>query len=100
MRDLFADVLCHYRNQHKYMLHEFVAMPDHFHLLITPQVTLERALQLIKGGFSYRAARTRNFGRNMGEQLLRPASAGSDRVRQDEALHTMQPGAAKTGCGG
>jgi putative transposase len=30
-------------------------MPDHFHLLITPSVALERALQFIKGGFSYRA---------------------------------------------
>jgi len=31
-------------------------MPDHFHLLITPAVdmTLERSLQLIKGGFSFR----------------------------------------------
>jgi putative transposase len=30
-------------------------MPDHFHLLISPVVALERAVQLIKGGFSYRA---------------------------------------------
>jgi putative transposase len=30
-------------------------MPDHFHLLITPQTSLERAVQFIKGGFSYRA---------------------------------------------
>jgi len=30
-------------------------MPDHFHLLITPsRITLERSLQLIKGGFSFR----------------------------------------------
>jgi putative transposase len=30
-------------------------MPDHFHLLITTRaITIERALQLIKGGFSYR----------------------------------------------
>jgi hypothetical protein len=30
-------------------------MPDHFHLLITPLISLERAIQLIKGGFSYQA---------------------------------------------
>ncbi len=30
-------------------------MPDHFHLLLTPQIALERAIQFIKGGFSYRA---------------------------------------------
>jgi putative transposase len=29
-------------------------MPDHFHILITPSVTLERAIQYIKGGFSFR----------------------------------------------
>jgi putative transposase len=38
-----------------YLLHEFVLMPDHFHLLITPSISLERAVQFIKGGFSYRA---------------------------------------------
>jgi putative transposase len=32
-------------------------MPDHLHLLITPVVALERAVQFIKGGFSYRAKR-------------------------------------------
>ncbi len=30
-------------------------MPDHFHILLTPgAITLERALGLIKGGFSHR----------------------------------------------
>ena len=59
MARLFRDVLEHYRAQRKYLLHEFVIMPNHFHLLITPcpDVTLERALQLIKGGFSFRAKR-------------------------------------------
>jgi putative transposase len=55
MARLFLDVLLHYRSQNKYLLHEFVLMPDHFHLLITPLSTLERALQLIKGGYSFRA---------------------------------------------
>ena len=31
-------------------------MPDHIHLLLTPTETLERAMQLIKGGFSHRLA--------------------------------------------
>jgi putative transposase len=30
-------------------------MPEHFHVLITPTVTLERAVQFVKGGFSFRA---------------------------------------------
>jgi len=41
-----------YRNQRKYLLHEFVVMLDHFHLLITPTLTLARAMQFVKGGFS------------------------------------------------
>jgi len=43
------------RRSKAYLLHEFVLMPDHFHLLITPAIALERAVQFIKGGFSYRA---------------------------------------------
>jgi putative transposase len=51
---LFIDVMMDYRTQKKYLLHEFVVMPDHLHLILTPQgITLERAMQLIKGGFSF-----------------------------------------------
>ena len=50
---LFIEVLFGYRKQKKYLLHEFVVMPDHFHLILTPTgITLERAMQL-KGGFSF-----------------------------------------------
>ena len=52
--DLFTDVLHSYRGR-GYLLHEYVLMPDHFHVLITPETTLERAVQFIKGGFSFRA---------------------------------------------
>ncbi|MBS1802970.1 MAG: transposase [Acidobacteria bacterium] len=51
-RLFFKTLLLH---REAYLLHEFVLMPDHFHLLFTPSQTLERALQLIKGGFSYNA---------------------------------------------
>jgi putative transposase len=30
-------------------------MPDHFHLMLSPAVALERAMQFVKGGFSFRA---------------------------------------------
>ena len=57
MAKLFVDVLFRYQKQSKYRLHEFVVMPDHFHALLTPlfPVTLEKAVQFIKGGFSFRA---------------------------------------------
>lgn len=57
MANLFIELLYSYREQQKYLLHEFVVMPNHFHLLITPVVTLERAMQFIKGGFSFQAKR-------------------------------------------
>ncbi|HEY1938117.1 MAG TPA: transposase [Candidatus Angelobacter sp.] len=51
---LFIEVMMDYRTKKKYLLHEFVVMPDHFHLIISPTgITLERAMQLIKGGFSF-----------------------------------------------
>jgi putative transposase len=48
--------LAHYREQGRFRLHEFVIMPDHVHALLTPapQLSLERVMQFIKGGFSYR----------------------------------------------
>ena len=53
---LVIEVLFGYRDQRKYLLHEFVVMPDHIHVLLTPapEVSLERAAQFIKGGYSHR----------------------------------------------
>jgi len=68
MAQLFVEVLFHYRDQKNYLLHEFVLMPDHFHLLITPTLSLERALQLIKGGFSYRAKKELGFNGEIWEK--------------------------------
>lgn len=51
---LFIDTLYHYRGT-VYLLHEFVVLPDHVHVLLMPKTSLEKAVQLIKGGFSYRA---------------------------------------------
>jgi putative transposase len=68
MAGLLIDVLLSYKLQQKYLLHEFVIMPDHFHLLITPVQTLERALQLIKGGFSFRAKKELGFAGEIWEK--------------------------------
>lgn len=54
--NLLIETLAHYRDERKYLLHEFVIMPDHLHVLLTPadEISLERAVQFIKGGFSFR----------------------------------------------
>lgn len=82
--ELMMDVLEHYREQKKYDLHEFVIMPDHLHLLITPapEISLERAVQLIKGGFSYRLGKAKRG-------LVWQESFTNHRIRdeQDYARH-------------
>jgi putative transposase len=53
--ELLLEILQSYRHQGYYKLHAFVVMPDHIHLLLTPQdVAVERAVGFIKGGFSRR----------------------------------------------
>ena len=53
--ELFVDTLLHYRRLGHYKLHAYVVMPDHVHLVLTPQsITLAQAVGLIKGGFSHR----------------------------------------------
>jgi putative transposase len=61
--DIVIETLLHYRDQRNYLLHSFVLMPDHFHLLLTPgpDVALERAVQFVKGGSSRRVAEAFNF---------------------------------------
>ena len=61
--ELFLANLFVYRAEGKYRVHEFVVMPDHFHVLITVGVgmTIERAVQFIKGGFAFRAGRELGF---------------------------------------
>jgi len=53
--ELFIDNLLHYRTLGRYKLHAYVVMPDHVHLLLTPQsITLDQAVALIKTGFTHR----------------------------------------------
>jgi putative transposase len=54
--ELLEQTILGYRRQGKFQLHAFVIMPDHFHALITPavEVSLEKAMQFMKGGFSFR----------------------------------------------
>jgi putative transposase len=53
------DTIQKYSNQ--YSLHDFVIMPDHVHLLLSPLCPLEKAVQLIKGGYSFTAKRSFNW---------------------------------------
>ena len=52
---LFLKTLYGYRRAGKFELHAFVLMPEHVHLLLTSAeaITIGRAVQLIKGGYSH-----------------------------------------------
>ena len=53
---LLIDVLRSLVAERKFKLHDFVIMPDHVHLMIevVGDMTIEKAMQLIKGRFSHR----------------------------------------------
>jgi putative transposase len=60
---LLIDVLRSCVRARRFTVHDFVLMPDHIHLLLTPApgVTLEKAVQFIKGGFSFRVKRENGY---------------------------------------
>jgi putative transposase len=57
------EVLRTYMAAGKFQIHDFVIMPDHIHLLLTVvgQMTIEKAMQLVKGNFSYRLKKEHGF---------------------------------------
>ena len=61
-------------------------MPDHLHILLTPLTSLEKAVQFIKGGFSYRAKK--ELGSNLEVWQKRFAD---HRIRDDDdyRLHVI-----------
>lgn len=58
-----AEIVVHklfeYRDRHFYLLHRYVVMPDHLHVILTPGETtsLEKAIGMIKGGSSFEIGR-------------------------------------------
>jgi putative transposase len=60
---LLIEVLRAYMRSGKIAVHDFVIMPNHVHILMTVPVdmTLEKAMQLIKGSFSFRASKELGF---------------------------------------
>jgi len=76
---LFFKTLLSHRGD-AYLLHEFVLMPDHFHLLITPTSALEHAVQLVKGGFSFRVKRNSDQTRRSGNAVLPITEFATQRI--------------------
>jgi putative transposase len=82
---LLVRTIYEYRVQKKYLLHEFVVMKDHVHLMVTPtDITLERAVQFMKGGFSHRLG---EMGRPTAEVWQRGFTDHRIRGAEDFAHH-------------
>jgi len=60
---LFIDVLRSYVAAKKFKVHDFVVMPDHVHVLLTvnDDMSIEKAVQFVKGGFSYRLKKEHGY---------------------------------------
>ena len=76
---LLIDVLRSYVAGRKFQLHDFVVMRDHVHLLITVggDMTIERAMQFVKGGFSFRLRKESGYLREVWQR-------GFSEVRVDD----------------
>ena len=83
---LMIVVLRSYVSAGKFRLHDFVIMPDHLHLLLTvgEGMTIERAMQFIKGGFSYRLKKEAGY---LGEVWQRGFSENRVEDRQSVLRH-------------
>ena len=51
--DIMIATIARYREKGELLLHAFVIMPDHIHIILTPKESIERAANLIKGGSSF-----------------------------------------------
>lgn len=63
MANLLIDVFRSCVRSQRFTIHDFVIMPNHVHILITVpgDLSVEKAMQLIKGGFSFRAGKELGF---------------------------------------
>jgi putative transposase len=89
--EIFVRTLLKYREEKEFALHGFVLMPDHFHVLLTPAIdkTLERCVQMIKGGSAHaiRVERAMTFPvwqRGFSDHRIRDAADFEGHVRYME----------------
>jgi putative transposase len=88
----------------EFEIHDFVVMPDHVHLLLTVNegMTIEKAMQLVKGRFSYRLKKEFSFAGEVWQRAYSESRADSEdsfvKHREYIALNPVKAGlAAKPG---
>lgn len=63
LAELFIEVTLDNRAKGRMQVHEFAVMYDHVHVILTPALenSLEKAVQFLKGGFSFRVKKELGF---------------------------------------
>jgi len=86
--EVIVSKLLEYRSRGAYQLHEFVLMPNHLHLLLSPSenVSLEKAMQFIKGGSAHalnqlRGSKVQLWQTSFYEATIRDAADYFSKVR-------------------
>jgi putative transposase len=89
---LIIDVLRTNRAQDRFQLHEFVVMPDHIHVILTPasEHPLEKCVQFIKGGFSFRAKKELGFNGEVWQRQYTEHRIKDARDYQEHASYIQQ----------
>jgi len=61
--NLLIEIMIRYREEGRFLLHEFVVMREHFHLLLTPApgARIQDSMRLIKGNFAHRVKKEMEF---------------------------------------
>jgi len=82
---LLIDVLRKHVAAGHFTLQDFVIMPDHVHLLLTvaTEMSIEKAMQLIKGGFSFRLGKELGYKGEVWQK-------GFSEIRVDDKRSLMQ----------
>jgi len=77
--ELFVDVLR--KSARRFQIHDFVVMPDHVHLLLTMDgdLSIEKAMQFIKGGFSYRIRKELGYSGEVWQRGFSEVRVNDDR---------------------
>jgi putative transposase len=88
MASLLIDVMRDNAAKNRMAIHEFVVMRDHLHVILTPapDQSIEKCVQFIKGGFSFRAKKELQFSGDVWQESFKEhrIADGRDYVQHRE----------------
>jgi len=92
--EMFVDVLRKSMAAGRFEVHDFVVMPDHVHLLLSvgEGVSIEKAVQFVKGGFSYRVKKELGYNGEVWQRGFSEVQVvGGDSLEQHRRYIALNP---------